>query len=63
MKENNKGTRAGSKNHVHHESKLIRVPIELAEPVENLIKVYRNQRTFLLQKFRESKELRSKGRE
>jgi hypothetical protein len=59
MKENNKGTRTGSKNHVHHESKLIRVPIELAEPIEMMVKVYRNQRTFLLQKLRESNELRS----
>jgi len=51
-----KGRPSGSKNDVHYDSKLIRVPIELAEHVEGLIKVYRNQRTFLIRKLRQTKQ-------
>jgi len=42
----------GGKTDIYHESKLVRVPIELVEHIEGLLKMYRNQRTFLLNKLR-----------
>lgn len=42
----------GGKTDIYHESKLVRVPVELVEHIEGLLKMYREQRTFLLKKLR-----------